>query len=158
MLGEHTSRRGARRAHRLLACVAALLVVCGVTAGCESTQAERNQVIDLVNQSRAANGLRPLGGNITLDIKADRWAQHLRDACNLSHSRLSDGAPKEWRKLGENVGYGGTIAQIHDAYLNSPGHRANIMDPAYNSMGAAAVWGTCNGAPRVFTVQVFMKS
>lgn len=158
MLGEHDIRRAGRRAHRLLAVVVAVVAVCGLTTGCESTQAERNQVIELVNQSRAANGLRPVTGNVTLDVKADKWAQKLRDSCSLSHSRLSDGAPSEWMKLGENVGYGGTITQIHDAYLNSPGHRANIMDPAYNSMGAAAVWGTCDGAPRVFTVQVFMKS
>lgn len=158
MPGEETTRHRGLRARRALAGVAAILAVCGVTAGCESTQAERNHVIQLVNQSRAAHGLRPLTDNVTLDVKADRWAQRLRDTCSLSHSRLSDGAPKEWRKLGENVGYGGSIGQIHEAYLNSPGHRANIMDPAYNSMGAAAVWGTCDGAPRVFTVQVFMKS
>lgn len=127
-----------------------------VASGCESTDGDRNQVVDLVNATRSANGLRQLRHNVVLDIKADRWAQRLRDACNLSHSKLSDGAPKEWRKLGENVGYGGTITQVHDAYLNSPGHRANILDPAYTSMGAAAVWGECSGQQRVFTVQVFM--
>ena len=137
---------------------AALLVLVGFTSGCESTDQERNEVIALVNQSRAENGLAQLKPDVALDIKADAWAQHLRDVCALSHSKLSDGAPNQWLKLGENVGYGGTIAQIHDAYLNSPGHRANIMDPAYNSIGAAAVWGDCDGQHRVFTVQVFMKS
>jgi uncharacterized protein YkwD len=69
---------------------------------------------------------------------------------------LSDGAPSTWLKLGENVGYGGTIAAIHEAYLNSPGHRANIMDPTFTEIGAAAVWGDCEGQHRVFTVQEFM--
>lgn len=130
----------------------------GASTGCESIDRERDEVIALVNRSRAENGLGQLKHNITLDLKADAWAQRLRDACNLSHSKLSDGAPRQWLKLGENVGYGGTISQIHDAYLNSPGHRANILDPVYNSMGAAAVWGDCDGQHRVFTVQVFMKS
>ena len=52
---------------------------------------------------------------------------------------------------------GGSISQIHTAYMNSPGHRANILDPAYNQVGTAAVWGNCNGMRTLFTVQVFMK-
>lgn len=130
----------------------------GSTTGCESTDRERDEVISLVNQSRAEAGLGQLRTNVVLNLKADRWAQKLRSDCALSHSKLSDGAPKEWMKLGENVGYGGTIEQVHEAYLNSPGHRANIMDPSFTSMGAAAVWGDCDGQHRVFTVQVFMRS
>lgn len=136
-----------------------LLILPLVGASCESTTIERNQVIRLVNQSRAEQGLPALTENVKLDMKADAWAKHLRDVCDLSHSHLSDGAPDEWMKLGENVGYGGTIDQVHTAYLNSPGHRANIMDPAFTQMGAAAVWGDCpDGSHRVFTVQEFMKT
>ncbi len=127
-------------------------------SACESTTADRAEVIRLVNESRQANGLGTVSENYVLDVKADNWARHLRDICDLEHSKLSSGAPPEWEKLGENVGYGGAIGQIHEAYLNSPGHRANIMDAAFSSMGAAAVYGTCNGQQRVFTVQVFMKS
>jgi len=137
---------------------AIVMSVFGFTTGCESLDADRDQVIDLVNESRAAVGLKGVRENPVLDLKADRWAQRLRDRCHLEHSKLSDGAPREWEKLGENVGYGGSIGQIHDAYLNSPGHRANILDPAFSSVGAAAVWGTCHGQRRMFTVQVFMKS
>jgi uncharacterized protein YkwD len=136
----------------------ALTLTVGALSSCESTEEERNQVLALVNQSRAEAGLRSLKPNVVLSMKADAWAQKLRDECALSHSRLADGAPKEWIKLGENVGFGGSIDQVHTAYLNSPGHRANIMDPAFTSMGSAAVWGDCSGQHRVFTVQVFMKS
>jgi len=142
---------------RLLSVVAVTLAVVGFGAGCESTEAERNEVISRVNRTRVDNGLPELTANVTLSIKADAWARKLRDECGLSHSRLSDGAPKEWNFLGENVGYGGTIDQVHEAYLDSPGHRANIVDPKFTTMGAAAVWGDCNGQRRVFTVQVFMQ-
>ena len=135
-----------------------VLISFALATACESTPEDRNQVIQMVNQSRADAGLRGLRENTQLDIKADGWARHLRDVCTLSHSTLSDGAPKEWMKLGENVGYGGSIDQVHVAYLNSPGHRANIMDPSFTSMGAAAVWGDCDGEHRVFTVQVFMHA
>ncbi len=143
---------------RRLPLLVLVLLGLGTATACESTSQDRDQVIALVNASRAASGLAPLREHPVLSLKADAWARHLRDICDLEHSKLSDGAPDEWLKLGENVGYGGTISQIHDAYLNSPGHRANIMDPAYTTMGAAAVYGNCGGQTRVFTVQEFMKS
>lgn len=126
--------------------------------GCESLDSERAEVVALVNRSRADAGLPALASNVGLDLKADNWAKRLRDACSLSHSRLSDGAPKGWLALGENVGFGGTIGDVHVGYLNSPGHRKNIMDPRFTHVGAAAVWGTCEGQRRVFTVQVFMQA
>lgn len=135
----------------------ALLVTVGLV-GCESTKADRAAVINLVNQSRAAAGRAPLQENYQLDLKADAWARHLRDICRLAHSRLSDGAPSNWTKLGENVGMGGSIVQVHQAYMNSSGHRRNILDPAFTQMGAGAVWGKCGGYTRVFTVQVFMAT
>lgn len=138
---------------------AALLAFTAFTAvGCESTEADMARVLELVNETRAAHGLRPVAADTTLNGKADAWAEHLRDRCHLEHSRLADGAPPEWRKLGENVGYGGTIEAIHDAYVASTPHRRNILDPSFTSMGAGAVYGTCDGHPVVFTVQVFMDT
>jgi uncharacterized protein YkwD len=152
-----SSTSGRRRLIRrtAYALVGALLVL--TIAGCESTPADRAQVMDLVNQARAQNGVRPLRENYQLDVKADSWAQHIRNACALSHSTLSDGAPSGWTKLGENVGYGGDINQVQVAYMNSPGHRANILDPGFSQIGTAAVWGNCGGYHRVFTVQEFMQ-
>jgi uncharacterized protein YkwD len=153
-----SSTSGRRRPLRRIAfaLVGALLVL--TLAGCESTPADRQHVMDLVNQSRAQNGLPALRENYQLDVKADGWAQHIRNACALSHSTLSDGAPSGWTKLGENVGYGGDIDQVHTAYMNSPGHRANILDPGFTQIGTAAVWGNCGGYHRVFTVQEFLST
>lgn len=156
-----TRPTGRSRSTRLLAYVAALLAavsLSGFLTSCESTKPELDAVRDAVNASRAAAGLPALKENVTLDVKADNWAQNLRNSCRIWHSNLADGAPKEWRKLGENVGMGGSIDQIHVAYMNSPGHRANILDPSFTQMGTAAVWGTCNGYRTVFTVHVFMKT
>jgi uncharacterized protein YkwD len=140
------------------AVILSVTVMSGLLTACETTDVEREAVIGGVNAARAQNGLPALSENVTLDAKADAWASQLRDECNIHHSNLSDGAPPEWRKLGENVGRGGSIEQVQAAYMNSPGHRANILDRAFNSMGAGAVWGTCNGYRTVFTVQVFMRS
>jgi len=143
---------------RRVCVLGALSIMFGALAGCNTNPEDRSAVIGSINASRADAGLAGLADNPQLDVKADAWAQHLLAICDLEHSRLQDGAPSDWRKLGENVGYGGSIDQVHTAYMKSPGHRANILDPAYNQVGAAAVWGDCNGSHRVFTVQVFMKS
>ncbi len=158
-LVEAAERKPRRRARRfgLVAVCLAIAVSAGVLTGCESLEAERLQVIQEVNASRAAAGIPAVKENVTLDIKADKWAQKMRNACKIWHSKLSDGAPDNWRKLGENVGRGGSIDQVHVAYMESPGHKANVLDPAFNQMGAAAVWGDCGGFRTVFTVHVFMK-
>jgi uncharacterized protein YkwD len=150
-------RRRPRSVWSVAAALVAVLMLAGTLTACESNKAELDAVRNSINASRAAAGLPPLRENVTLDVKADRWAQTLRNACRIWHSNLADGAPPEWRKLGENVGMGGSIQQVHDAYMRSPGHRANILDPAFNQVGTAAVWGNCNGHRTVFTVQVFMK-
>ncbi len=150
-------RVGHWRKSRLLALVA-FAVAAAFLGACESTKAELDAVRNEVNASRAAAGLPPVAENIVLDIKADNWAQQMRNQCRIWHSRLADGAPPQWRKLGENVGMGGNISQIHNAYMNSPGHRANVLDPAFTEMGTAAVWGECNGYRTLFTVHVFMAT
>ncbi|MGI9576572.1 MAG: CAP domain-containing protein [Microthrixaceae bacterium] len=152
-----TLNRPGGRKQSLFAAIAFVLLA-ALLGACESTQAETNHVRAHVNASRAAAGLAPVSENQQLNLKADLWAQRMRNECRIWHSRLSDGAPSNWRKLGENVGMGGNIGQIHTAYMNSPGHRANVLDPSFTQMGTAAVWGNCNGYRTVFTVHVFMKT
>lgn len=142
----------------VLASVLAVLLLSGLLTSCETTDADRNAVVDQINASRAAAGLGAVRQNDSLNIKADKWAVAMRDRCQISHSTLSDGAPANWRKLGENVGRGGSTEQVHVAYMNSAGHRANILDGSYNFVGAGVVWGTCGGQRTVFTVQVFMRA
>jgi len=157
-----TTAPAPRPARRRLTSVAAALVavtlLSGVLTSCETTRADRLAVMNAINHSRAQHGLPALREHGQLNHKADQWAAKMRDQCRIFHSRLADGAPKNWRKLGENVGRGGSITAVHNAYMASPGHRANILDPAYNYVGTGAVWGRCGGHRMVFTVQVFMKA
>lgn len=152
-----TAAGRSRRVVTALAAVAAVLVVGGILTSCETNSRDRAAVIDSINWSRAQHGLPALRENADLNLKADLWASKMRDSCSIFHSRLSDGAPAGWRKLGENVGRGGTVVQVHNAYMNSPGHRRNILDGSFTEVGAGAVWGECNGYRTVFTVQVFMR-
>lgn len=135
-----------------LAIAALLVLVMGASlTGCQSS--EQARVATLVNQTRAQYGRSYLRDNLQLDNKAQAWAEHLARLNTLEHSNLPDNITYQWRSLAENVGCGGSIEQVHRAYLNSPGHRANILDPRWNYMGTGVAWR----GNRVFTVQVFMQ-
>lgn len=125
---------------------------------CETVTGDRAAVRDAVNATRAAAGLRTLVQHPALNRKADDAARALRDACHLSHSRLVSGAPAGWKQLGENVGMGADVAEVHAAYVASPSHLANVVNPAFTHVGTAAVWGTCPAGRVVVTVQVFMQA
>ena len=138
---------GIRRFTRLFI---VLLAVVGLAASCTDEQFE---VMLHVNASRDAAGRADLNWDEDLGRKAQAWAEHLARQGYLSHSNLSDGAPAGWQRLGENVGYGPTIASVHQGYMNSSGHRANILDSRFNYIGV----GYAKSGNRVYTVQVFMK-
>jgi hypothetical protein len=60
---------------------------------------------------------------------------------------------REWTRLGENVGYAGSVEGVHAAYMNSPGHRANILGD-YNRVGLGA---TRDANGRLWTTVVFLR-
>ena len=127
-----------------IALALALLTGC-LSSGQTSVAAE-------LNADRTANRLKALPTHPALNAKAQAWAEKLAKGNKLSHSRLVDGAPDCWRSLGENVGYGGSIAKVEDAYMQSVKHRANVLSPKWDFVGV----GTATRDNRVFTVQVFM--
>ena len=103
-----------------------------------------SRVIDLTNDARAGAGLAPVAENAQADAAA---AGHSNDQAaydTMSHTgsngstcgqRLT-AAGVAWRTWGENVAAGQTSAdQVVQAWLNSAGHRANILNPAFTGIG-----------------------
>src|SRR5687767_12297721 len=93
---------------------------------------EQQEGIDRLNHDRAAYGVPATVLHGMLQAKAQAWADRLANENALYHSNLTDGIGGCWRELGENVGYGGSIAEIQGAYMNSAGHRANVLNPRFN--------------------------
>lgn len=104
------------------------------------------EVLSLVNSERAKAGLAPL----TLNEKAVKAAQ-TRAAeiqTSFSHTR-PDGrsfstalteAGVTYRASGENIAYGQTsAAQVMNSWMNSSGHRANILNSSYTEIGIGHV-------------------
>ncbi len=105
-----------------------------------------------INGLRASRGLAPLGLHSVLTAKAEAWAQHMADTGCLCHSNLPDGVSVGWRKLGENIGRGGSVASLHDALVASPLHYANMVDPSFHWVGV----GVAYGGGQMYVAEVFM--
>lgn len=113
---------GARFALGLLAVV----LLCLGTAACNKEQ-RPYEAFFYANKERAAHRLGALRWNDELAAKAQRWAEHLADLGSLAHSTLTDGVSSGWKRLGENVGSGGDVSEVHDGFMGSPTHRAAIL-------------------------------
>lgn len=132
--------------------LATLLCAMALLTGC--LRATQNQVLTELNSDRSALRLRTLPTQADAQRKAQAWAEKLARENTLYHSTLSDGIKVKWCSLGENVGYGPNVPAIQDAYMASPGHRANIVNTKWNGVGV----GYATNGKKVFTVQVFIKT
>ena len=92
-----------------------------------------------LNGERAAHGLRPLVMRADLTEVAQTWSEHMAATGVLSHNPSLASAITNWLAVGENVGDGPTIADLDAAFMASPKHRANILDPTYDDVGIATV-------------------
>lgn len=149
------------RPRRVLAMVATWMLLLGVLApgSASASVGDESSFIAEVNATRAGLGLQPLQLDVELTNLARGWAGSMRDGvCGegafICHaSPISAGVTHPWAKLGENVGTGPDVGSIMSAFIASPGHYANIIDPEYTHIGVGVVWdGT-----RMFTTHRFMK-
>jgi uncharacterized protein YkwD len=107
-----------------------------------SVSSYANQVLQLVNAERAKAGLSPFATNSTLEAAADKRAQETSQS--FSHTR-PDGTKFStvlqeygisYRTAGENIAYGQrTPQEVVNGWMNSPGHRANILNAGFNKIG-----------------------
>lgn len=117
-----------------------------------AAQAEA-QFVGLINQLRGSRGLAPLAVHGELTARARSWAATMASAGRIFHaSDLSAGITANWVKLGENVGVGGDVGSLFDAFVASPSHLANLVDPAYGHVGV----GVVVAGDRIYTAHRFM--
>jgi uncharacterized protein YkwD len=112
-----------------------------------------------VNQDRAAGGLAPLAWNGQLAANAQNWADHLAATGALAHTDLGALARLPsmagWWSLGENLLLepgSPTGAGAEATWMASGEHRANVLNPTWNSIGVGA---TRDSSGRVWLVAEF---
>ncbi|MCX4824524.1 CAP domain-containing protein [Streptomyces sp. NBC_01142] len=112
------------------------------------------EVLTLVNKERAAAGCSPLTSNSKLARAADDYSDVMADSGVMSHtgpdgstmtSRV-EAAGYAWSNLGENIARGQADAgAVMDAWMNSPGHKANILNCDFKEIGVGVHFG--DGGP-----------
>lgn len=104
---------------------------------------QEQEMVKLVNDARAKNNLPALIADIQLSNVARIKAQDMIDNNYFSHNSPKYGSPFDmmkqfginYVKAGENIAGNQTVAKAHEALMNSPGHRANILSPDYTHIG-----------------------
>ncbi|CAN5603007.1 hypothetical protein BH10ACT3_BH10ACT3_16030 [soil metagenome] len=119
-------------------------------AGC-TKNAQAFQSAQQVNTARTDRGLPALTLNDTLVDKAQAWAETMAANGSASHSVLTQGVGPGWSRIGENVGWARSIDEMHQMFMNSPAHRAAILDGGYPQYGVGVA--IVNG--RYYVAQVF---
>ncbi len=111
--------------------------------------AEEQQMLNLVNQERKSQGLQPLKANLELTKVARVKAKDMITNNYFSHQSPVYGSPFDmmkqfgisYRTAGENLAGNQTVQKAHTALMNSEGHRANILKPAFTEVGIGIVSG-----------------
>ena len=120
-------------------------------------------LIDLTNREREAQGLTPLAANQLLVKAAEDKGQAILAAQAFSHT-LGDRRFSSWiRDAGYNYSYVGenlaidfnTGEGVIQAWNNSPLHKKNLLSPYYQEIGIAALAGKFQGQATTLVVQVF---
>lgn len=121
------------------------------TAPTAAQTADEKRMLDLVNAERAKNGLAPLALNKKVTEVARVKAKDMIDNKYFSHNSPIYGSPFEmlrsfgvsYRTAGENLAGNSSVDSAHTGLMNSPGHRANILNGNFKEVGI----GIVNGEP-----------
>lgn len=138
--------------------VLGLILALGVTlvpmaAAQADTVSDEAAFVAKINELRASKGLPALQVHANLVAKARDWAAGMAAAGKIWHSTLSDGITADWKKLGENVGMGGSVDGLHAAFVASPGHYANLVDPNFSHIGVGIVMS----GKTIYVAEMFMQ-
>lgn len=107
-----------------------------------------------INQLRSSRGLPALSVHDELTTQSRIWAANMAAKGSIFHSsNLATGVSVDWAKLGENVGKGGDVDSLFTAFVNSPTHLANLVDPVFSHVGVGVVIG---GDGLIYTTHRFM--
>ena len=97
------------------------------------------QFVAQLNQARQAAGLPTVKVAGDLTAVARSHSERMAGQSNLHHNPNLGSDVSGWQKVGENVGRGPSVGAIHTAFMDSPGHRANILGGDWVEVGVGVV-------------------
>jgi len=122
----------------------------------EHTQPAPNleeQMLEMVNQERTSRGLKPLKADPELTVVARQHSADMFSRGYFSHYtpegidpfQRMQAADVKFRTAGENLALAPTLQIAHTGLMNSPGHRANILNPNFGRVGIGIMDGGRRG-------------
>jgi uncharacterized protein YkwD len=128
---------------------------------------DERRILDLINRERAKKGLSSLEWNSDLARLARNYSQQMAQENFFSHydrdgfsvfERIKSTKINDWNKLGENLfectGTREFISLSVEKWMQSPGHRRNILDSEFNTSGIGVAM-TRDG--KIYVTQVFLR-
>ncbi len=129
-----------------------------------ASEITQSSVLELTNASRSQEGLPSLQYNEMLQRAAQAKADDMAARKYFSHTTpdgktpwtFFEAAGYAYQSAGENLAvHFADVEPLQDAWMNSPGHRANIMSPKYTEMGVGIARGVYEGYESIFVVEMF---
>jgi uncharacterized protein YkwD len=132
----------------------------------EQVESLEQECLDEINRLRRAEGLAPLRFSPDLLPVAREYSRRMAEEKFFSHTdpdgfsvrQRVEAARIRWKMLGENLaysnGYINPVAVTLRGWMDSPGHRRNILDPDYQHT-AIGVWISADGT--VYFTEIFLK-
>ncbi|NLL47395.1 MAG: hypothetical protein GX249_02305 [Firmicutes bacterium] len=124
-----------------------------------SLSSDEQTLINQVNQERAENGLQALQIDYSLvalakqkshDMAVNNYFSHVSPTLGTVYTML-DRAGVSYSRAGENIARTGSVARAHPLFMNSAGHRANILHSGYTHIGVGIVkQGTSYHVTQIF--------
>lgn len=120
---------------------------------------DEQRLIDLVNEERAKAGLNPLQVDMNLvrvaktkshDMAENNYFSHVSPTHGTVYNML-DREGIYYTRAGENIARAASVSRAHELFMNSSGHRANILHSGYTHIGVGIVkYGTSYRVTQVF--------
>jgi uncharacterized protein YkwD len=110
-------------------------------AACYSPTRKERSFVRKMNRARIDNGRVPLKLDLEVSKVSKVHTRAMAKDASLYHTPSSVLSKRvtHWILLGENVGVGGTVSSLHQAFMNSPHHKANIMLSEFRYVGVGAM-------------------
>ena len=143
-----------RRLNRIFVLVAAIAVMVTGLAATPALASPESSFVSKINAERSARGLGKLQVNGDLAAAAEKHSGRMMDKGSLYHNPNLGSVTSGWEALGENVGVGSSVDRIHQLFMESSGHRGNILGD-YDSVGVGVKQESEN---KLWVTVIFMRS
>ena len=140
------------RTARKIAIVLVALVVMTVGMAVPAHAGAEGDFLSKINASRSAAGLPSVSMHSDLVPAARNHSTEMMAAGQIYHTSNLAGVASGWEALAENVGAGPSVDSLHSAFMNSSGHRANILGD-YNYVGV----GVASDGDVLWVTVIFMR-